>query len=270
MIREYIQLDHGLNLNTRQDLKAGRAKIFDAKVMKMSGYEIDNENGIVFAAIYKYLADKEVNIEYLAEICWNPITRYYSRFNPIKYPPKEHKNDMSLDNLIGLIYCSPRAAKRINEKLKFPFYSYDDISHDRVIARSFLLRPDVIYYIKYMAGDKSCWLFFAQFLFLRLLSSVREKVSRPTVYQYAAAKIKKLIGMKHEFTDTIWKRYTGWDTSGKALTLIMLDSAYAPEWYKKLSYKMIGPIGALFLRYFTKHGGVTLKPLIEMAKKRDL
>ena len=268
MISQYIQKDHGLNLNPRSDLKTGNHHGADTRVMAMSDGEIDNENGIVFAAIWKYLSRDNSDyglISSLAEICYNPETGYYSRWNPFKYSPQIHRNDMSLDNLIGVIYCSGRfAAKRINRKINFPFYIYDDIETSR-LSRSLLLRPDVIYYIKNMAGDKSCWLFFPAFLVVRILSSIREKVTRPTIYQFITAHFLKLIGKKYSHVDTIWNRYEGWATSGKALTLIMLDSCYVPKWYKKLTYRTIGSIGALFQRYFTRTGKTLLKPLIRMA-----
>jgi hypothetical protein len=272
MLSEYIQEDHGLNLNSRQDLKTGNYHGADSKVMAMSGGEIDNENGMVFMAIAKYLLKK--NISGASEItnnCYNPKTGYYSRWNPIKYPPSIHKSDMSLDNLIGIAYCSnSNAARRINRKMKSPFYIYDDIEFNR-IGRSLILRPDFIYYIKSCAGDNSKWLFFIPFLVLRYLSSVREKVSRPTIYQFLAAHFKRLIGKRYSHVDTIWNRWTGWDTSGKDLTLIMIDDkrVYIPKWYKKLTYKAIGSIGALFTRYFNKTGKPLLRPLIEQAQGLD-
>lgn len=266
-IIDYVQIDHGLNFNTKQSLKTGNANFFDYKTMSMSDNKIDNENGIVFAALWKLIDKSESGlISSLSEICYNPETGYYSRFNPIKYNPKDHGNHISLDNLIGHVYCGGRfAAKRINKKLNFPFYYYDDINYDGVISRSFLLRPDVIYTIKNAAGDHSCWLFFIPFLILRALSTIREKVTRPTIYQFVKAHAKKWLGMEYECIDTKWNRYQGWSTSGKAITMIMMESTYTPKWYKRWTLKKIGSMSDFYKLYFSKHHPENLRALVELA-----
>jgi len=267
MINDYIEMNHGLNLNSRKS----EFKNADAKIMEMSGGKIDNENGIVNVAIWKFLLkragqENDDLISSLSEICYNRNTGYYSRFNPYLYSPQKHKNDISLDNLIGHVYCNKDAAKRINKKLKFPFYVYDDVEHSR-LSRSLILRLDVICYVKAMADDKSYFLFLIPFLILRAISTLTEKVTRPTVYQYLTAQVRRFLGLDYEFLDTKWGRYKAWATSGKALTLIMIDSYFVPKCYKKWTLKKIGSIGALFNLYFTKTGAIHLRPLIELANE---
>jgi hypothetical protein len=275
-IRNYIDTSIGLLVQppTDEDFST------DEKLLSYLGR---NENGIVYfkyGEIIGFFHEFDtVNYNILPFDFKNPNTTTYSRFAPKFYPVKFHKNDMSLDNLIALAtHNAP--PKEIADVLLRNFFRYDDIYPYKPRWSRFLgHRGDFLYFIfKRAKYHKLAALYLPWFILARGLSVLKTEVKRPTIYEYLGAVWNKALGKDYSPESLKYKlfkggyRYIGHNTSGPALTCIMLDNLDGLKWFKKWHDKRLEKFGGrlgLVEKILVKHGREDCKPMLDWIREQQ-